>query len=36
MKNPKEILLEIEQQNDVEARIKRKNVLNALIEIRII
>ena len=30
MKNPKEILLEIEQQNDVEARIKRKNVLNAL------
>ena len=30
MKNPKEILLEIEQQNDVEARIKRRNVLNEL------
>ena len=30
MKSPKEILLEMEQQNDVEARIERRNVLNGL------
>ncbi len=30
MKSPKEILLDIEQQNDVEARIERRNLLNSL------
>ena len=30
MKSPKEILLDVEQQNDVEARIKRRNLLNSL------
>ena len=34
MKSPKEILLGIEQQNDVEARIKRRNLLNSL-EVRL-
>ena len=30
MKSPKELLSDIEKQNDVDARIKRRNVLNEL------
>ena len=30
MKSPKELLSDIEKQNDIEARLKRRNVLNEL------